>query len=107
MRVVEKRPDRAKKAGKRVSKRVKWKIEREQIEVPAAEDMDDETFIKHLEKRHADECKIEAPIRHRNGAGWIGTYRAFHDRLHKIGTPGQHDHYHDMPEAWYDSEEED
>jgi hypothetical protein len=90
----------------RKTRRVRWQIDRDMVEVPAAEDMDDETFIKHLEKRHADECHIEAPIKHRNGAGWIGVYRAFHDRLHQIATPGQHDHEHALPEGWDEEDEE-
>lgn len=63
--------------------------------VPLAEDMDDETFIKHIEHRHAAECKVEGFISRHAVESWITTYRAFHDRLHKIATPGQYDHVHE------------
>lgn len=68
----------------------------DQVGVPLAEDMDDETFLKHLEHRHADECKFEVtPVARRAMEAWIPTYRAFHDRLHQIETPGQYDHVHE------------
>lgn len=67
----------------------------EQIEVPIVQQMDDETFIKHLEKRHADECKFEdTPIARQAVDAWLGSYEAFHDRLHQIAAPGQYDHVH-------------
>jgi hypothetical protein len=65
------------------------------VEVPHADDMDDDTFIKHLERRHAAECKIEeTPMSRRAMSAWIGSYRAFHDRLHQIEVPKQYKHYH-------------
>lgn len=63
------------------------------VEVPDADDMDDETFLKHIEKRHAADMKIEAGTsisRHAVNA-WIGSYRAYHERLHEIK---EHDHEH-------------
>lgn len=64
--------------------------------VPLAEDMDDETFLLHLEHRHADECKFEkTPVARRAMEAWIPTYRAFHETLHKQATPGQYDHVHE------------
>lgn len=69
------------------------------VYVPDAVDMDDETFIKHLEKRHADECKFETtPVSRRALSAWVNTYRAFHDRLHQIETPGQYNHTHEEDE---------
>lgn len=70
----------------------------EQVQVPPADDMDDDTFLKHLEKRHASECKIEGYIARHAVDAWIGTYRAFHRRLHQIEVPGQHDHIHEEDE---------
>jgi hypothetical protein len=70
----------------------------EVVEVPDAEDMDDETFIKHIEHRHAEECKVEGFIARHAIDAWIGPYRAFHDRLHSIAVPGQHDHEHELEE---------
>jgi hypothetical protein len=69
---------------------------KEVVCVPLAEDMDDETFIKHLELRHPKDVKMEGTsISRRAMSSWIGAYRAFHDRLHQIATPGQYDHYHE------------
>jgi hypothetical protein len=67
-----------------------------QVEVPPAEEMDDETFIKHLEHRHAEECKIEGSgLGRRAMEAWMPSYRAFHKRLHQIETPDQYDHTHE------------
>jgi hypothetical protein len=67
----------------------------EQIEVPNAWEMDDETFIMHLEKRHRQDCKIETYMTRHNVDVWINMYRIFHDRLHTLEVPGQYDHYHE------------
>lgn len=68
------------------------------VEVPAADEMDDETFIKHLEHRHSDECKIERVVARHNTHVWLPMYRKFHDRLHSLATPGQYDHVHEDDE---------
>lgn len=65
------------------------------VEVPDADDMDDDTFLKHIEKRHAKECKVEGYIARRAVSAWINTYRVFHERLHRIAIPGQYDHEHE------------
>lgn len=65
------------------------------VEVPDAEDMDDETFLKHIENRHARECHVEGYISRHAIDAWIGSYRAFHDRLHSLAVPGQYDHVHE------------
>lgn len=70
----------------------------EVVEVPMAHDMDDETFLLHLEKRHRAECQIETVLRRDALHAWVPTYRAFHERLHKLEVPGQHDHSHE--EDW-------
>lgn len=80
--------------------------ETEVVEVPNAWDMDDETFLLHLEKRHATDCKVESFISRNAVSSWIGTYRAFHDRLHQIEVPGQYDHVHEEDEEIEDEEEE-
>lgn len=71
----------------------------DQISVPAADDMDDETFLKHLELRHAEEVKFETSgvgrTARRAMSSWLPTYRAFHARLHQIAMPGQYDHVHE------------
>lgn len=69
------------------------------VEVPAAEDMEDETFIRHIEARHSHEVKMEGGTMSRHAiTAWIGSYRAFHGRLHKIAAPGQYDHEHEEPQ---------
>lgn len=79
-------------------RKVVWKLggydPEDQVEVPHPDRMDDETFIKHLEKRHAKECKIEGYVSRHNVRVWINMYRIFHARLHRIATPGQYDHVH-------------
>lgn len=74
------------------------------VEVPSANDMDDETFLLHLERRHAAECRIEGYMARNAVEAWVGTYRAFHERLHRIAAPGQHDHVHadQDDEEWMD-----
>lgn len=81
-------------------RRKEWRIgqQEELVEVPDADDMDDETFLKHLETRHATECRIEGYISRHSVESWIDTYRAFHDRLHKIATPDQYLHIHEEDE---------
>lgn len=64
------------------------------VEVVDADEMDDTTFIKHMEKRHQGDTGIESHHLHAMDA-WVPAYRAFHDRLHRIAMPGQYDHTHD------------
>lgn len=75
----------------------KSKKDKGPVVVPHQDDMDDETFMLHLEKRHAADTKVERLNRHAVPQ-WIGAYRAFHNRLHAIGLPGQYEHDHDQPE---------
>lgn len=77
----------------------------EVVEVPHADDMDDDTFLKHLEHRHASECKIEGFIARNAVSAWIGSYRAFHDRLHDLAAPGQYDHIHEEDEEIFEEED--
>lgn len=68
----------------------------EVVEVPNQDDMSDEIFLKHLEHRHAKECQMhDGKIGRQAMEAWIGSYRAFHERLHLIATPGQYDHEHE------------
>lgn len=71
---------------------------KEVVLVPAIEDMDDDTFLKHLELRHAAECKIEGKMHRHSMYAWVTLYRTFHARLHTLAVPGQYDHEHDDPE---------
>jgi hypothetical protein len=69
---------------------------KEKVIVPLEEQMDDETFMLHLENRHAKECQIENYLSRHSVPAWLGLYRAFHERLHRIAVPGQHDHVHEL-----------
>lgn len=65
--------------------------------VPASEDMDNLTFLKHMDARHSHEV-LNGPLAtarsEPSNDGWVGPYRAFHDRLHDIAVPGQYEHEH-------------
>jgi hypothetical protein len=80
-----------------VARRIEWKAfaREEVVEVPLAEEMDDETFIKHVEHRHANDVKMEGGTMSRHAMqAWLPSYRAFHERLHDIARPGQYNHEH-------------
>lgn len=70
------------------------------VAVPEAIEMDDETFLKHLDARHRHEVQQEKSLAKSPHimTAWVSAYRAFHQRLHEIATPGQHDHEHE--EDW-------
>lgn len=62
------------------------------IKVPHPDDMSDEQFLQHMDKRHAREgfrhyTKHITPDQ-------IELWRKYHDRLHQIAVPNQHDHEH-------------
>jgi hypothetical protein len=67
------------------------------VEVPPIKDMDDETFLKHLELRHAQDTGVETHHTHAMSA-WMNVYRTFHEKIHELATPGQHDHVHEEDE---------
>lgn len=67
----------------------------EVVEVPDADDMDDETFLKHIDKRHSQDTGTEVALHklpHIQSA-WVGAYRAFHEFKHKE-APDRYDHEH-------------
>ena len=77
----------------------------EQVEVPDADDMDDETFLKHLDKRHAHETGVEHAL-HKSAhiaSAWVGSYRAFHDFKHRTNPEEHYDHVH----VWDDDDDDD
>lgn len=61
-------------------------------------DMDDEQFMLHMEKRHADALKLEFKVepgrterRLRSGGAWM----VFHDKIHELDHEGKYDdHFH-------------
>lgn len=84
---------------RKVGEYVVWNLRPEPVGVPLAEDMEDEIFIKHLEHRHGKDCGFEKPeVARRAIDAWLPSYRAFHDRLHTLETPGQYDHVHEEDE---------
>jgi len=79
--------------------------EDERVIVPDADDMEDETFLKHLDKRHAHETGTEHALHQfpHIQAAWVGTYRAFHDYQHRINGEDAYDHEH----VWDDDADDD
>jgi hypothetical protein len=75
--------------------------------VPAPSEMDDSTFIKHFNLRHSKDGHIEERTSYPDE---LGTFRAFHRRLHD-GTAAsksdiKHDHQQGSPaEVWQDGTE--
>lgn len=67
----------------------------EVVEVPHADEMDNDVFLMHLDKRHAHETGVEPALHklpHIQDA-WVGPYRAFHEYQHRT-NPGAYDHEH-------------
>lgn len=64
------------------------------VTVPDAIHMDDETFIKHIVKRHAAEIDGGVAKHPHIVAAWVDPYRAYHDTCHRLAMPGQYDHEH-------------
>lgn len=75
---------------------VEWEPD-EQVEVVHADEMDDETFLKHLDKRHSHETGTERALHefpHIQSA-WVGAYRAFHEYQHRVNPTESYDHIHE------------
>jgi hypothetical protein len=64
------------------------------VRVPDVFNMDAETFLKHLEARHATDTDVENFVRVNVNERWLSNYRVFHDRCHAIAVPKQYDHKH-------------
>jgi hypothetical protein len=78
------------------------------VTVPNPEDMDDETFLKHIDKRHRQDTKHNGDnvlFPKSTWTAWVPLYRSWHERLHAISLPGQYDHEHLKP-AYLEGEEE-
>lgn len=61
--------------------------------VPDADDMDDETLLKHLDKRHPEtgvEKSLSKSVHAREA--WVPAYRAWHARQHRIQEYEDHEH---------------
>lgn len=76
--------------------------------VPHPDDMDDETFIKHIDKRHRQDTAHDGEnilFPKSTWAAWVPLYRSWHERLHEISIPGQYDHEH-LPPSWLEEDDE-
>ena len=62
--------------------------------VPDIEVMTDEVFIKHMALRHADDVDSGLAKHPHIVEAWVTPYRAFHDKLHELATPGKYEHEH-------------
>jgi len=64
-------------------------------------DMDDETFIKHMNLRHLGDMNLQGPMRYSPLDTYYGALRAFHKRIHDPDItsindrPVDHDHEHE------------
>lgn len=66
--------------------------------VPDPDEMDDETFLKHLDKRHGEDTGVEHALHkfpHIQQA-WVKQYRAFHEYLHRTKEFDDHEHEDDQ-----------
>lgn len=64
--------------------------------VPCADEMDNDTFLKHYNKRHLQDSSMSRVIE--RDMAWeklAGMWRAFHRRCHNLAVPGQYDHEHE------------
>lgn len=76
----------------------------DQVSVPDADEMDDEQFLKHLDKRHSHETGVETQL-HKAAhiqQAWVGAYRAFHDYQHRVNGDDTYDHVHE----WDDDDDD-
>lgn len=64
------------------------------VVVPDADEMDDEDFLRHLDKRHKMDTGVEAMlVDHPDRAQtWIRPYRAFHNYVHRHN---EYNHIHE------------
>jgi hypothetical protein len=68
------------------------------VSVPPIDEMDDDDFLKHLDKRHWEQTQVETALhesKHIQQA-WVGPYRAFHEYVHR--TQEIDDHIHEEEE---------
>lgn len=67
-------------------------------QVRPVEEMDDESFILHMEKRHADALRLEfkvEPDRTERRVTSRSTWDIFHNKIHELDHDGKYDdHFH-------------
>jgi hypothetical protein len=72
----------------------------EVIYVPHPDDMDRETFIKHVTARHADSMPDGFDLSADRMTDYVeDCWRRFHERLHRLRTPthDRYEHDHRLP----------
>lgn len=63
--------------------------------VVTADEMDDETFCKHVQNRHADDVALgHLQYLKFSSEAFYASFRAYHARIHALGLPGQFEHRH-------------
>lgn len=71
------------------------KVRKPRVTVPAVEDMDDETFIKHLELRHPEDLKLKFPKPKDGSPRRLDTriaFEALHGYRHRVRDDFDHEH---------------
>lgn len=71
----------------------------EVVLVTASKDIPDKNMVKHINGRHAPDYLVVVAYMPLANPSYMGSVRAYHDRLHALATPGQYDHEHDDPSA--------
>jgi hypothetical protein len=76
----------------------------DQVAVPDADEMDDEQFLKHVDKRHGPEMGVETSLLDHpdRSQAWIGPYRAYHEYLHRTQGVDTFAHEH----VWDDDDDD-
>lgn len=66
------------------------------LRIPSVTSMDDETLMKHLEHRHADDLRMSfevEPGRTERRLRAPSAWRTYHDAMHRL-YPRKYDHEH-------------
>jgi hypothetical protein len=66
------------------------------VTVPHPDEMDDDQFLKHMDKRHRQDFNNWWPLADFPSITeyQMELWRKFHDRAHRIALPDQYDHIH-------------
>ena len=63
--------------------------------------VDDETFLKHMDKRHKMDTHADLPLVlfPNRVSAWVKLYRTWHEKLHDESRPHRYEHMHEEP-SW-------
>lgn len=67
------------------------------LTIPPVQEMDDETLMKHLEFRHADDLRMEFTVEPDYGGRRLHApeaWRTYHDAMHRL-YPRKYEHSHE------------